>query len=121
MAIKIKRIYDPPESGDGKRILVERLWPRGVKKEEAGIDIWMREIAPSHELRKWFSHDPRKWEEFKRRYWEEIKDKQELRELVRMAREGNITLLYSARSEYNNAAALKQFIEAMIASGVDSY
>ncbi len=113
MAIKVKRIYEPPEQDDGKRILVERLWPRGVKKEEARIDMWMRDIAPSHELRKWFSHDPGKWEEFKRRYWEEIRDKEELRELVRMAREGNITLIYSTRSQYNNAVALKQYLETM--------
>lgn len=117
LGVKVKRIYEPPEPSDGLRILVERLWPRGVKRDEASIDLWMREIAPSHELRKWFSHDPQKWEEFKRRYWEEIKDKKEFGELVRLAREGNITLLFSTRSvKYNNAVALKEFIEKMLGS-----
>jgi uncharacterized protein YeaO (DUF488 family) len=112
LVIKVKRIYEPPEPDDGMRILVERLWPRGVRRESAAIDLWMREIAPSHELRTWFSHDPSKWEEFKRRYWEEIKDRREFEELVELAKRGNVTLIFSTKSlNYNNAVALKQFIK----------
>jgi len=74
--IKIKRVYDPPSEEDGFRILVDKLWPRGVSKEKANVDLWLREIAPSDDLRKWFSHDPKKWEEFKRKYERELKDKQ---------------------------------------------
>ncbi len=118
LGIKVKRIYESPEPDDGLRILVERLWPRGVRKDEASIDLWMKEIAPSHELRRWFSHDPAKWKEFKRRYWEEIKYKKEFEELVKLARERNITLLFSTKSlKYNNAVALKQFIEERLGSG----
>jgi uncharacterized protein YeaO (DUF488 family) len=118
LGIKVKRIYESPEPDDGLRILVERLWPRGVRKDKASIDLWMKEIAPSHELRRWFSHDPAKWKEFKRRYWEEIKYKKEFEELVKLARERNITLLFSTKSlKYNNAVALKQFIEERLGSG----
>ncbi len=118
LGIKVKRIYESPEPDDGLRILVERLWPRGVRKDEASIDLWMKEIAPSHELRRWFSHDPAKWKEFKRRYWEEIKYKKEFEELVKLTRERNITLLFSTKSlKYNNAVALKQFIEERLGSG----
>ena len=67
--IKVKRIYDPPAPGDGRRILIDRLWPRGMKKEEAHLDEWLKEISPSNELRKWYSHDPAKWPQFKKRYW----------------------------------------------------
>jgi len=118
LGIKVKRIYESPGPDDGLRILVERLWPRGIRRDEASIDLWMKEIAPSHELRRWFSHDPAKWEEFKRRYWEEIKDKNEFEELVKLARERNITLVFSTKSlKYNNAVALKQFIEERLGRG----
>ena len=110
---KIKRIYEKPEREDGYRILVDRLWPRGLSKDKAKIDHWMKEIAPSDETRKWFSHDPRKWEEFKKRYKNELKDKKNL--LVKIKEieneKGTITLLYSAKEEkYNNAVALDDFL-----------
>jgi uncharacterized protein YeaO (DUF488 family) len=108
--IKIKRIYDAAAPDDGKRILVDRLWPRGIKKEEVKIDEWMKEIAPSDGLRKWFSHEPSKYPEFKRRYLKELEKKPELLEAIRnSAEKGTVTLLYSARdTERNNAVALKE-------------
>ena len=94
--IKIKRIYDPVSKDDGKRILVDRLWPRGLKKEKAVIDEWLKDIAPSDELRKWFSHDPSKWEEFKKRYRKELEDRQEtIRDLRTEARRKTVTLLFA--------------------------
>jgi uncharacterized protein YeaO (DUF488 family) len=112
--VKIKRIYDPPSKDDGRRILVDRLWPRGIKKDEARIDEWLKDIAPSDKLRKWFSHDPSKWQEFKRRYIDELKGKRELLERLRAeSKKGTITLLFAARDkEHNNAAVLKEVIEA---------
>ena len=107
--IKIKRIYDPQANEDGYRILIDRLWPRGLSREKANIDLWLREIAPSDDLRKWFSHDPRKWQEFKSRYETELKNKQELFQKIKQAEKekGVVTLLYSAKDEkYNNAVAL---------------
>jgi uncharacterized protein YeaO (DUF488 family) len=107
--IKIKRVYDAPSKEDGFRILIDRLWPRGISKGKAGIDLWLREIAPSDDLRRWFSHDPKKWEELKIRYEKELKEKRELLEkIVRIEKEkGMVTLLYSARDEdHNNAVAL---------------
>jgi uncharacterized protein YeaO (DUF488 family) len=106
--LKIKRIYDPVSPDDGKRILIDRLWPRGVKKEDAKIDEWLKNIAPSDELRKWFAHDPRKWKEFKERYKKELKDKGEIMErLKKEVKQKNVTFLYSARDEeHNNAVAL---------------
>lgn len=111
--IKIKRVYDPVSPDDGKRILVDRLWPRGIKKEKAGIDEWLKDIAPSDNLRKWFSHDPEKWHEFRRRYKKELEKKLELVERIKsQTRKGNITLLFSARDvKYNNAIVLKEVIE----------
>ncbi|HXX57361.1 MAG TPA: DUF488 domain-containing protein [Thermodesulfovibrionales bacterium] len=111
--VKIKRIYDPASPDDGKRILVDRLWPRGIKKEEAGIDEWMKEIAPSGELRKWFGHDPSKWEEFRKKYRGELKGKTEFVEkLAAMAKKGKITLLFSAKDrEHNNAVVIKEAID----------
>ena len=108
--IKIKRVYDPIEKDDGVRILVDRLWPRGIKKDK--IDIWLKDIAPSNELRKWYNHDPNKWEEFKRRYFDELDKNSKLNELLQLIRKNeNITLLYSSKSPYNNAIALKEYIE----------
>lgn len=111
MNLKTKRVYDPPEQSDGYRILVDRLWPRGLNKEKAHIHLWLRDIAPTSELRKWFSHDPKKWPEFKDRYFQELREKKELVELIqRKVREG-ATLLYAAKDEkYNNAVCLREFI-----------
>jgi uncharacterized protein YeaO (DUF488 family) len=111
--IRVKRVYDSPEAGDGIRFLVERLWPRSMKKEELRMDGWLKEAAPSAELRRWFSHDPAKWDEFRRRYFAELEGKSEvLQPLQEAARHGSVTLLYSARdTEHNNAVALKQYLE----------
>jgi uncharacterized protein YeaO (DUF488 family) len=113
--VKIERIYESltPSPGDGKRILIDRLWPRGLRKEQVVIDKWMKEAAPSTQLRKWFGHDPAKWEEFKARYRQELEGKEEfLGELRRDARERMVTLLYSAKDrEHNNAVAMKELIE----------
>ena len=115
MAIKVKRVYDKPSKEDGSRILVDRLWPRGVSKKDASIDIWMKDIAPSNELRKWFNHDPAKWDQFKTRYFSELDDKSELvKELLSRATKGTLTLVFSAKEErYNNAGALKEYLEKL--------
>jgi uncharacterized protein YeaO (DUF488 family) len=115
MNIKIKRVYEQPHRKDGERILVDRLWPRGLTKEKAGVDLWLKEIAPSTELRKWFDHDPEKWQRFRRRYETEIRHKDDLIKVLRQkAREGTITLIYGARDEkHNEALVLKQFLEKM--------
>jgi len=112
--IKIKRIYDPPSHDDGKRILIDRLWPRGLKKENAKLDEWIKEIAPSTELRTWFGHDPDKWGEFKRLFFLELRKKQdEIDKISNAARKETVTLLYGSKEEhYNNATALKEYIEA---------
>lgn len=105
--VRIKRVYDPASSGDGARILVDRLWPRGLKKADAGISQWMKEIAPSNELRKWFGHDPQRWEEFRRRYKAELAKNRELvGELRTLASRGPLTLLYSAHDEAHNQAVV---------------
>ena len=111
--IKTKRVYEAPEPDDGKRFLVERLWPRGVKKETLQIAAWLKEVAPSHNLRLWYGHDPKKWEEFKRRYFAELDGKPEAwQPILTEARKGNVTLLYSARdTEHNSAVALKIYLE----------
>ncbi|MEM4417196.1 MAG: DUF488 domain-containing protein [Nitrososphaerota archaeon] len=110
--IRVKRVYEAADEDDGVRILVDRLWPRGLKKNTAKIDLWMRDIAPSTGLRKWFGHDPSKWVEFRRRYWEELAGREELvQQLLQMARKSRITLLYSASDrERNNAVALYEFL-----------
>lgn len=112
--IKIKRSYEKPSKEDGYRILVDRLWPRGVSKDEAKIDLWLKEIAPSNELRKWFLHDPKKWEHFKSKYRNELKEKTELiGELKKIEKEKKtITLLYSAKDEqHNNVIALSEILK----------
>lgn len=109
----IKRGYDPPSASDGFRILVDRLWPRGLTKAKAKIDLWLKEIAPSEELRQWFAHDPERWAEFKRRYFKELAGKQEALAALRsrMAR-GKVTLVYSAKdTEHNNAVALAEYLQ----------
>jgi uncharacterized protein YeaO (DUF488 family) len=110
--VRLKRAYEPPEKTDGTRILVDRLWPRGVSKEEAKLDEWIKEIAPSTELRTWFGHDPRRWDEFRKRYRSELAEHSEtLKDLRRRAREGPITLVYSARDEiHNDAVVLRNVI-----------
>jgi uncharacterized protein YeaO (DUF488 family) len=112
--IRIKRVYDVASKKDGFRILVDRLWPRGLSKGEAKVGLWLKDVAPSDDLRKWFSHDPVKWQGFIRRYENELKDKQELlREIKQAEKEkGTVTLLYSARDEeYNQAVALLAFLQ----------
>jgi uncharacterized protein YeaO (DUF488 family) len=113
-SIQLKRVFDPASKHDGFRVLVDRLWPRGLRKEEVRINDWMKDIAPSTELRKWFGHEPAKWEEFRRRYFAELSDRPEMVErLVEMARSGPLTLVYSAKDEeHNNAVALREFLES---------
>ncbi len=110
--VKIKRIYDPVSPEDGKRIYIDRLWPRGLKKSEAVFDAWLKEISPSDALRTWFGHDPAKWAEFRKRYKKELEQKKEhLEKLRHEARKGTITLLYSAKdTEHNNAVTLKELL-----------
>ena len=118
MTIKIKRIYEPSEKSDGYRLLVDRLWPRGIKKETAQIDQWLKEISPSTELRKWFNHEPEKWQEFARRYHAELEKSAVLEVLIALiVKHATITLLYAAKDEdHNQAVALKQFITTRLAS-----
>jgi uncharacterized protein YeaO (DUF488 family) len=110
--IRTKRVYEPADARDSFRVLVDRLWPRGVKKEEARFDLWLKDAAPSTDLRKWFSHTPSKWEAFKRRYFKELDDKPDAVEpLIDKAAKGRVTLLFSARDEqYNQATALKEYL-----------
>jgi uncharacterized protein YeaO (DUF488 family) len=112
MAVRLKRAYEPPEPSDGYRVLIDRLWPRGVKKEEARLDEWARELAPSSELRRWFGHDPAKFDEFRRRYREELAaQEKKLTELRRLARKETVTLVYSARdTEHNDAVVLAELL-----------
>ena len=109
--LKIKRIYDNVSKDDGSRILIDRLWPRGIKKEDAKIDNWIKEIAPSNELRKWFAHDPAKWKTFKRKYLIELNEKEYLcAEILNYC--DVITLIYSAKDvKFNNAVVLKEYLE----------
>jgi uncharacterized protein YeaO (DUF488 family) len=111
--IKVKRVYEDSEPGDGTRFLVERLWPRGMKKESLHMEAWLKDVAPSADLRRWFGHDPAKWTEFKRRYFAELDSRPEaLQPIIEASRRGDVTLLYSAHdTEHNNAAALKKFVE----------
>ena len=111
--VRMKRVYDPYAPGDGKRILVDRLWPRGIKKEDSKIDEWIKEIAPSTELRKWFSHDVTKWPEFRRLYKGELAERADLvKRLIEDAKKGTITLLFAAKDpEHVNAAVLKEVID----------
>ncbi len=110
--VKLKRAYEPPASDDGTRILIDRLWPRGVKKANAAIDEWMKEIAPSTELHKWFGHDPERWPEFRRRYKSEIRQHHEQFDRLRnLAQHGRITLVFSAHDEaHNDAVVLKDLL-----------
>ena len=109
--IRTKRVYDPPERRDGKRVLVDRLWPRRLKKAEAQLDMWLRETAPSNELRRWFGHDPARWDEFRRRYAAELeRNREALAPLLDIR--GTVTLLFAARDlEHNNAVALAEWLK----------
>jgi uncharacterized protein YeaO (DUF488 family) len=113
--IKIERIYGASRSG-GFKILVDRLWPRGLSKDEVDLDLWLKEIGPSNDLRKWFGHDPDKWNEFRRRYFNELDQKEELiNQIISRAKEDDIVLLYGAKDEvHNNAVALKEYIESKV-------
>jgi uncharacterized protein YeaO (DUF488 family) len=113
MKIKVKRVYEQQDKEDGVRILVDRLWPRGLTEEKASVDLWLKEIAPSTELRKWFGHDPDKWKRFRGRYKTEIRHKEDLIKVLKgKAKGGTVTLVYGARDEkHNEALVLKQYLE----------
>jgi uncharacterized protein YeaO (DUF488 family) len=112
MPVQIKRVYEPPSSNDGHRVLIDRLWPRGVSRQSARLDEWVKELAPSTELRQWFGHDPGRFEEFRRRYIEELRDERHrLTALRRRARDGTLTLVYSAHdTEHNDAVVLAEIL-----------
>ena len=112
MAVRLKRAYDPPARSDGYRVLIDRIWPRGVSKQQAHLDEWTRELAPSAELRRWFGHDPARFPEFRRRYLDELEAHEaKLRELRRRARSDTLTLVYGARdTEHNDAVVLAELL-----------
>jgi uncharacterized protein YeaO (DUF488 family) len=111
MAISIKRVYEPAAKSDGKRVLVDRVWPRGVTKAKAKVDLWLKDVAPSTELRKWFGHDPDKWADFQKKYRAELKGNPALAELKAVAKDGAVTLVFAAKDEdHNNAVVLKQIL-----------
>ena len=122
--ITIKRAYLPPERSDGFRVLVDRLWPRGVSKEDAKLDMWMKDIAPSNELRKWFAHDPERWDEFRTKYLDELEEKAKLIDKLKVIKKFNdtLTLVYSAKDEkHNNAVVLMELLKKkpkMVKTGV---
>lgn len=113
MSITIKRVYEDPTKTDGKRILIDRLWPRGLTKEKAKIDLWVKDIAPSTTLRKWFGHDPTKWAEFKKRYIGELKENTAvIVQLEEQLKKEKVTLVYGAKDEeHNDAVVLKEYLE----------
>ncbi len=119
--LKIKRAYDPPMADDGARILVDRIWPRGLRKDDAALTLWLKEIAPSSELRKWFDHDPARWAEFERRYRAELDQNEEPVERLRdLLKTGAATLLYSARDrEHNQAVVLAEYMKDRAKHGRD--
>ena len=114
MKIQAKRVYEAPGPGDGKRILIDRLWPRGLSKAKAEVDVWMKEIAPSTELRRWYGHDAEKWREFKKRYYAELRGNPDgVGELMSHVKKEKVTLLFGSKEErLNNAFALKEYIES---------
>ena len=116
--INLKRVYEPTRKDDGKRFLVERLWPRGVKKTVLADALWLKDVAPSTELRKWFGHDPRKWAEFRRRYQAELERHEEaLESILQAVRHGTLTLLYSSHdTEHNNAVVLRGYLDRKLES-----
>jgi uncharacterized protein YeaO (DUF488 family) len=111
--IKLKRAYEPAAAGDGLRILVERLWPRGVSKQKGKIELWLKSLAPSTKLRKWYGHDPTRWPQFRKRYWAELKSQADLLALLKhVVQDGSVTFVYAARDEERNSAvALKELLE----------
>jgi uncharacterized protein YeaO (DUF488 family) len=114
MPIKLKRIYEPPATSDGYRILVERLWPRGISKERAMIDLWLKEAGASPKLRTWFGHEPEKWEEFRKKYFEEIRHRPDVVKILKdiIRERGTVTFVFAAHDERrNNAVVLKEFLE----------
>ena len=116
-AIQTKRVYEPPAPEDGARLLVDRLWPRGVKKEKLQLTGWLKEVAPGDSLRQWFNHDPARWKEFQRQYAVELKaNPKAWQPILQAARDGKVTLLFAAKdAEHNNAVALKAFLERKLA------
>lgn len=114
MTIRLKRVYDPPTGKDGYRVLVDRIWPRGLTKDRAKVDLWLKDIAPSTALRRWFKHDPHKWQEFQTRYYRELEQlPDQVQHLKKLAGSKPLTLLYAAKdTAYNNAVALKSFLES---------
>ena len=111
-SVQTKRIYEPKAAGDGQRILVDRLWPRGVARAQASLDLWLKDVAPSTQLRKWFGHRPDRWEEFQKRYFAELKASAAIQQLRDISRAGPVTLLYGAKDEvHNQAAALATYLE----------
>ncbi|MGE5620595.1 MAG: DUF488 domain-containing protein [Sphingomonadaceae bacterium] len=120
--VRIKRAYEPPAPDDGYRVLIDRLWPRGVKKEDLALDAWLKQLAPSTELRRWFGHDPAKWAEFQRLYRQELSTPEAerlLAELRERARRGWVTLLYAAKDEeHNDAVVLRQLLEQQLQEAV---
>ncbi len=119
--IKIRRVYDKPGPDEGSRFLIDRLWPRGKRKEDLDMVAWLKEASPSNELRKWYVHDPAKWDEFRRRYFAELEAHPEAwQPILDAARHGNVTLLYSTReTNLSNAAALRQFLEQKVEAPAD--
>lgn len=115
LRLRTKRIYEPPSRRDGVRILVDRLWPRGIKKADCELDAWRKELAPSDALRRWFAHDPDRWDEFQRRYFRELdKHRETCQDLLRQARTKTVTFLYAAKDlDHNNAVALKNYLERL--------
>ena len=112
MNVMLKRAYESPAMSDGERILVDRLWPRGLAKVKAKIDLWLKDVAPSTELRQWFGHDPEKWSEFKKRYRAELKNNPALSELQALSRQRDVTLVYAAKDQlHNEAVVLKEILE----------
>lgn len=113
MSIRVKRAYETPTKSDGYRVLVDRVWPRGMKKEQLQLDAWLKQVAPSTPLRKWFGHDPAKWTEFKRRYFRELTERNEdIRELRKKAKRERVTLVFAAKDvEFNNAVALREYLQ----------
>ncbi len=112
MNVKLKRAYDAPAKSDGYRVLADRLWPRGIAKVNAKVDLWLKEVAPSTELRQWFGHDPEKWTEFMKRYRAELKRNPAWHELQSLARQKDVTLVYAAKDQlHNEALVLKELLE----------
>ena len=120
--VKVKRVYEAIQRSDGPRFLVERLWPRGIKKEKLKLDAWLKDVAPSDSLRRWFGHDPLKWNEFQKKYRAELSDNPDAwKPILEAAKRGRVTLLYSSRdTEHNNALVLKSFLEERLEKQVDS-